>query len=132
MIKNTIIAAAALAAATFAVQPGTAEAGSKVQFHIGVGTPYYGHGYYGGHRYYGGHGSYAGPAYYGHSYYAPRPRYRVSCRRARHILRDRGFRRIRVHNCEGRRYVFTARRGGDSWIVKVSSRTGRILRARPL
>ena len=126
MFKNTIIATAALAAATFAFQPTTAEAGSNVQFHFGVGTPYYGHGYYGGHGYH------RGPVYYGHSTYAPRPRYRVSCRQARHILRDRGFHRIRVRNCQGRRYVFKARRGGDWWVIKVSSRSGRILKARPL
>ena len=128
MFKNTIIAASALVAATLAFQPGPAEAGSKVQFSIGIGNPYNGH--YGGH---GGSSYYGGPSYYGgYSDYAPRRRYRVSCRRARHMLRDHGFRRIRARDCNGRRYSFKACRGGHWWIVKVSSRNGRILRARPI
>ncbi|MGI9464653.1 MAG: hypothetical protein ACR2OM_11970 [Aestuariivirgaceae bacterium] len=120
MFKNTIIAAAAVAATVFAFQPQEAQAGPKVNFHIGVGGPYYGYHspYYGGPTYYGG------PAYHA-------PRYRVGCRQARRMLRHRGFRHIRVRDCHGKRYSFRARRGGDWWIVKVSSRTGRILRVIP-
>ena len=124
MLKNTIIAAGALAAAVFAFQPQQAEAGTKFQFHLGVGAPYY--GYYGGPAYYGG------PVYYGRPAYRPRPRYRIGCRQARRLLRNRGFHQIRTRDCNGKRYSFKARRHGNWWIVKVNSNSGRILRIRPI
>jgi len=122
MIKQSIIAAGALAAAVFAFQPQQAHAGAKVHFHVGV--PY--HGYYGHTPYYGG------PVYYGRPAYRPRRHYRVGCRKARRMLRHRGFRHIRVRDCHGSRYVFTARRHGEWWKVRMSSRTGRIVRLYPI
>ncbi len=121
MIKQTIIAAGAVAAAVFAFQPQQAMAGPKVHFHIGVP-------YYDGYRPYYGHGP-----YYGHRhYYRPHLRRRISCRQARRMLRHRGFRRIQVRDCHGRRYVFTARRDGEWWRVRMSSRSGRIVRLYPI
>ncbi len=129
MIKNTIIAAAAVAASAIALQPGTAHAGSKVQFHIGVGVPY--HGYHAGHyRPYYGPVHYAAPRPYAYGHYAPAPRpvYRaVSCRGARHVLRSRGFHHIRANDCRGGRYGFTASRYGKRFYVTVSARSGRII-----
>jgi hypothetical protein len=57
--------------------------------------------------------------------------YRISCREGRDILLDRGFRRVRTVECQGRTFTYLGRRGGDIYRVLVSSRTGRIVGVRP-
>ncbi len=110
MLKNTIIAAGALAAAVFAFQPQQAEAGTKFQFHLGVGAPYY--GYYGAPYYHGGPAYYGGPVYYGRPAYRARSRYRTRCRRARRLYRHRGYQHIHARGCHGKSYRFNAHRHG--------------------
>lgn len=127
MIRNTIIAAAALAASAIAFQPGTAEAGSKVHFSVGIGVPYHSYSY-GYHRPYHAPVYYGTPGYYGHYSYAPRPAYRtVSCRSAHNILRQHGFHHIRASDCRGARYGFKATRHGKRFYVTVSANSGRII-----
>lgn len=123
MIKQTVIAASVFAAAVFAFQPQQAQAGSKVQIHIGVPS----FGYYDGHR-----PHYRGDAYYGRPAYRSRRHYRVGCRQARRMLRHRGFRHIRTHDCRGARYDFKAFRHGHWWMVRMSSNNGRILGVRAI
>jgi hypothetical protein len=73
------------------------------------------------------------PIYYDPGYYRP-PIYqgydRLSCREARQIVREEGFRSVRVIECEGRSYQFQARRNGRTFIVVVSSRSGDIIDVR--
>jgi hypothetical protein len=70
------------------------------------------------------------PIYIDPGYYRP-PVYqgydRVSCREARQIVREEGFRDVRAIDCEGRQYQFQARRKGRFFIVVVSSRSGDII-----
>ena len=66
-------------------------------------------------------------------YYAPRRRYyrsRISCKRARNLVRRRGYHRLRAYDCRGKVYGFYARRGGKRYKVRVSAYTGRILSVR--
>jgi hypothetical protein len=58
--------------------------------------------------------------------------YRVSCGEGRLILLDRGFRRVRPIRCQGRTYSYLARRYGETFRIIMHSRTGRILRVRPV
>lgn len=123
MIKQTVIAAGVFAAAAMAIQPQQAQAGTKLQIHIGVPS----FGYYGGYR-----PHYHGDAYYGQPAYRPRRHYRLGCRKARRMLRHRGFRHIRTRDCHGARYAFKAYRHGHWWMVRVSSNNGRILGIRAI
>lgn len=130
MIKQTVMAASVFAAAVFAFQPQQAQAGTKVQVHIGVPSL----GYFGGHHYYGGHRPhYRNHAYQGRPVYRPRRSYRkVGCNQAKQVLHNRGFRDVRTRDCHGSLYVFKAFRGGHWWMVRVSSQTGQVLGARAI
>lgn len=71
--------------------------------------------------------------YYYDPYYVPRRRYyrsRISCKRARTLVRRRGYRRLKAYDCRGKVYGFYARRGGKRYKVRVSAYTGRILSSR--
>lgn len=122
MFKKTIIAATALVASVVAFQP-VEKAEARVNVGIGIGVP----GYYGGYA-----PGYYSPGYYGGGYYAPRPRYyaprrgRISCRRARRIVRNHGYYRVRAIDCSGSRYTFHAKRGGIWYRLRMKSRSGRI------
>jgi hypothetical protein len=129
-----ILMAASLAAA-FAVSAQVAEA--KVKVFIGIGEP-------GGYCYYnydpfrcGNYGYYPRPGYF-----VPHPGYgyedgygsgdRVSCREARGILRDRGFRDVQSTSCGGKFHTFVARKRGNVFRIKIYSRNGQIHSIRPI
>ncbi|QPC42191.1 hypothetical protein HW532_05435 [Kaustia mangrovi] len=111
MLKKTALAAGALALAAMAFQPGEAEAGN-VGVYFGIGVPGFGYG---------------APAHYPGYYPAPRPRYRLSCGQARHIVRRHGYHRIRARDCRGKIYGFVARKHHRLYMVKVNARNGRIV-----
>jgi hypothetical protein len=121
MIMKSLAGAAVVTAGLLAGQAEPAKA--DVDFHIGIGTPGYYSPYYGYGPYYG-----YSPYYGGYDYYAPRKYRKLSCGQARAILRDRGYRKIRTRDCDGRTYSFIARRKGETFIVHVNSRSGAISR----
>ena len=51
---------------------------------------------------------------------------RLSCGEGRAIVRDRGFNRVRILECQGRTFTYLGRRHGDTYRILVNSRTGRI------
>ena len=125
MFKKLLMAAGF--AAAFSLSAPIAEA--KVNVTIGIGQP-------GGYCYYnydpfrcGNYGYYPRPGYF-----VPHPGYgygddygdRVSCREARGILRDRGFRDVQSINCGGRIHTFVARKRGEVFRIKIYSRNGQI------
>jgi len=57
---------------------------------------------------------------------------RVSCGEGRAIVDDNGFNRVRTIECSGGTYTYAARRQGDSYRVSLNSRTGEIVRVRPM
>jgi hypothetical protein len=70
--------------------------------------------------------------YYGNQDYyvnlpSPYPYYLVSCRSARIILQDNGFRKIKLIRCGGKYHSFTARKRGANYLVKVKASSGRIV-----
>ena len=133
---SKILMAAGLAAA-FSLSAQVAEA--KVKVTIGIGDP-------GGYCYYnydpfrcGSYGYYPRPGYFvPHSGYGYGDDYgdgygdgygyrdRVSCREARGILRDRGYRDVRSTNCGGKLHTFIARKRGEVFRIRIYSRNGRI------
>jgi len=146
-----ILMAAGLAAA-FTLSAHVAEA--KVNVIIGIGnsghcynhySPIYcgGYGYFPRRSYgYFPHGSYGYyprlgfydpyPPFYDDPY---RPNYdydRVSCKEARWIVRERGFRDVRTTSCGGKYHVFVAKKRGGVFRIKVYSRNGRIQSIRPI
>lgn len=78
------------------------------------------HGYPYFYDYYGDQGYYIYPplAY---------PHYLVSCRSARIILQNNGFRNIKLIRCGGKYHSFTARKRGAKYLVKVKASSGRIV-----
>ncbi len=117
MITKTLIAAAAVSAIAFGA---SAPANAKVNVDL----------YFGGFA----------PGYYEPSYpvyggyeeeYRPRRRhhveYGISCEDGREAVRDSGFRKVRAISCSGKRYTYRARQHGDTFIVKVSRRSGNII-----
>lgn len=54
--------------------------------------------------------------------------HQLSCRQARQILRNRGWRDIITRSCSGRTYQFRAFRGGQPREIGVNSRTGNVFR----
>jgi hypothetical protein len=135
MLKKFLLAAGLVAAFTFSTQ--VAEAKVKVIIGIG-GYPNYCYDRYdpfhcGDYGYY--------PRYEPrHEFYDPYPPAydpydaydRVSCDEARWMLRDRGYHDIRTNSCDGRYYVFIARKHHGTFVIKVSSRSGEIRSIRPL
>jgi hypothetical protein len=51
---------------------------------------------------------------------------RISCGRGRRIVEDHGFRNVRPRNCNGSNYKYLGRRHGDTFIITLNSRRGRI------
>ncbi|WP_119271725.1 hypothetical protein [Taklimakanibacter deserti] len=68
--------------------------------------------------------------YWDEPYYYIDP-YRVSCREGAEIVSER-FARVRIVECDGRVFTYLGRRYGDTFEIKLSSRTGRILDAREI
>lgn len=139
MLKETV--AAGFMAAALALAPTAASA--KTQVHIGVGIgvpgpcydyayPGCGYGYYPGGYYtydnggYDDYPNYRRPNYHYREYPNDYPAARISCGEARRILSHRGFRRVQVNSCGGRYHTFIARKGGETFVIKVSSRNGAI------
>ena len=54
---------------------------------------------------------------------------RLTCQSVGERLHWRGYRNIRVADCRGSVYRYTARKAGCRWRVDMSSRTGRIIGA---
>ena len=52
---------------------------------------------------------------------------KISCRRGERIVERAGFRRVRPRDCRGRTYVYIGRRHGDTFLIRVNSRRGRII-----
>lgn len=132
MLKKFLMAAGL--AAAFSLSAQVAEA--KVNVTIGIGQP-------GGYCYYnydpyrcGGYGYYPRPGSYDPypGSYDPYPDFydRVSCKEARWIVRERGFRDVRTNSCGGKYHVFIARKRGGIFRVKVYSRNGQIHSIRPI
>jgi hypothetical protein len=120
MITKTLIAAAAVSAIAFGV---SAPANAKVNVDIFLGgAPGY---------YEPSYPVYDAPEYYYEPRYERRrPRYEysgISCDDGSQAVRNIGFRKVRPIDCSGKRYTYKARRHGNSFIVKVSSRNGKIL-----
>lgn len=135
MLKKFLMAAGLAAAFTLSAQ--VAEA--KVNVIIGVGDHGYCYKYNDPFRC-GGYGYYYHPRPRFHEPYPPiydDPYYppiydRVSCREARWIVRERGFREVRTSSCGGKYHVFIAKKRGGVFRVKVYSRNGRIHSIRPI
>jgi hypothetical protein len=56
---------------------------------------------------------------------------RVSCREGAEIVSER-FARVRIVECDGRVYTYLGRRRGDTFEIKLNSRTGRIVDAQEI
>jgi hypothetical protein len=52
---------------------------------------------------------------------------KISCRRGERIVERAGFRRVQPRDCSGRRYVYSGRRNGDRFLIRVDSRRARIV-----
>ena len=121
MFIKSLIAIAAVSSVLAIAAP--AQAGVKVYLGGGFDSGYAYDGYNG----YGNEGyGYEPDNFYSH----PRPRYEsygISCEDGREQVRDAGYRKVRALNCNGKRYTYKARRHGDSFIVKVSRRSGDII-----
>ena len=119
MIAKSLIAAAAIAISAAGFTATSANAG-KWDVDIGIGI-YPGHGYDVGY-----------PVYDEPDYYHPRRHYRISCQEGAWSVKSAGFRKVRVNDCDGRTYSYTGKRYGERYLIKVSSRSGDIVSARPL
>jgi len=142
MFKKTLIASMAILIAAFTFAPvETSEAKTRVHIGVGIGgygygpyyDPYYGYGPFYGHRYGPYYGGYYGGYYPGPRYYVPRRHYRgrrISCKRAKRIVRNHGYRRVRARDCSGRNYKFYGRKRGRNYEIRMKSRNGRIYSVR--
>jgi hypothetical protein len=115
---------------------GVAEAKTNVQIGIGIGVPGWGHD----RCYWDYNPRYCGLGYRPPGFYEP-PRWRdpepvyygrVSCREARQIVRERGFRRVQTERCGGRYHEFIGLRRGEPYLIKVRSRNGAIRSIDPI
>jgi hypothetical protein len=102
-MMKPIAAAGAIAASLLAHTPAKAD----VDFSIGFG---FFPGFY--------------DSYYDYPYYGY---YGISCREGRHIVRHAGFRRVRAIDCRGRTFAYVGRRHGESHVIRVSRRSGRVV-----
>ncbi len=113
MKKFLISSALALSFAFAAPVPG--EAATSVRIYLGL--PHY---------------SYQiGPDYEyrrGYGWYRAKNARRVSCDRARSLVRNRGYRNVQVIECQGATYTFRAVRNGKRYKLFVNSRSGGIWR----
>lgn len=83
---------------------------------VSATAPASAHGWHGGgHGWHGGHG--------GH---------KISCQKGKRIVRWSGFRGVRPMKCFGKRYVYRAFKWGVPYKVRVHSRGGYIVSARPM
>ena len=76
-----------------------------------------------------GFGRFAGPAFH----YLPLPRLHdvINCAEGRDILMRQGFSNVRSIECRAPAYTYAARWEGHGFDVRLSARSGRILRISP-
>jgi hypothetical protein len=123
MFIKSLIAVVAVASTLAVVAP--AEAGVKV---------YLGGGFDNGYGYDGysndGYGYDGYQTYEPDRFYEPRPYHQnrgISCEDGARKVRYAGFRKVRVLDCDSRRYTYKARRHGEVFVVTVSRRRGQIV-----
>ena len=116
-MKSLFLAATAAVAMAFAM-PTAAQADVKVY----LGVPHYDYRVAPDWRFREGYGWYNPFVVYDRGYG------RLSCREARRIVRNSGFRNVETIECNGRTYTFEATRRGRDVTVYVNSRNGRIWR----
>lgn len=124
MITKTLFATAAVATLAAGL---AAPAEAKVKFDLYIDGPGY-PGYY--DPYYPTYPVYQEPRRRHHRNYEEyddQPRYGLSCDEGLQQVSYAGFRKIRVVECSGKSYTYKGRRHGEPFIVKVSSRSGRII-----
>jgi hypothetical protein len=109
LLKRMLMTAALALPLAVAATPASAD-DFDVDFRVGIGTPHY-------------HGYRAFP-----DGYFPYRR-KMSCWQARELLRDRGFRRVRTLECNGRVYTFRVYRRGRPVVISVNARTGAMWRS---
>ena len=111
MLSKVFSRTAILAALTGMLVFGTPAPEAKADVYVYIGLP----GFFYWH----------GPGYYGRYY-----RWRLSCAEGRWIVDHRGYNHVRAIDCWPRYYHYRASRGGKWYIVRLDSRTGRIVRVR--
>lgn len=52
--------------------------------------------------------------------------HRLSCDEARFRVRERGFKKVVAKDCSGKSYVFTGRKNGHRYAIKINAHTGRM------
>lgn len=112
-MKRTLVACMVFAAALFTA-PTESTAHAKVRIYLGV--PHYAYR--------------VGPDYVyrsGWGWYRP-ARARISCQRARNIVKNRGYRNVDRVECNGATYTFRGTRGGKRYVIYVNSRSGGVWR----
>lgn len=112
MLKSVFSRAAAVAIMAGFLALGAPGAEAKTSIGIWIGVPGFGYWY--------------GPGYY-HGHY----RHRLTCAEGRWIVDHRGYNRVIAIDCSPRYYRYRAKRGGHWWLVRLDSRTGHIVGARP-
>jgi hypothetical protein len=128
------VVAAGLTALSFSLASAPAEAKPKI--YLQFGDPGYNNCDY---DRYGRLRCYNDRDYFVNPRPRPRPDYyddendydRLSCNDATRLLREKGYRKVRAQDCDGRTYSFTARYQGRRVVVVVNSYTGAIRLRRP-
>ena len=125
MLKKLLMAAGL--AAVFSLSASIAEA--KLNVTVGIGQPggycYYNHDPFrcGNYGYYPRPGYFVTHAGYDHDFdYG----FGVSCKEARWIIIELGYRDVRTADCGSRYHTFIARKRGVVFRIKVYARNGRI------
>jgi hypothetical protein len=118
-LTPALVAAALVGAATAA----TTAAKADVDVFVGVGGPF-GDDYDPDRHFLGD------PRYYPR--FNQRHRYRISCWQGKERVQWAGFRKVRAVDCDGARYSYRASKRGDSFIISVNSRSGRIISVREI
>lgn len=125
-IAKSVAAKSVLAAAAVAAALGlSAPANAKVNLDVNVGLGSYGY-YDSGYPVYPVEPVYH-PVHGGYSYDDSF----TSCSEGRDVVRWAGFRHVQPLNCGGRRLTYRARQDGETFIVKVSRRSGEIVSVLP-
>lgn len=105
-----------------------ADAKTRVNFYFG--TPYYDEQRGSDYFYYPGRGwyrDYDRRSYYSRPY-QNRSYRRISCSRARSLVRNQGFRNVITRDCAGGTYTFSGRRNNQRVLLYVNARTGAVRR----
>ncbi len=121
-LKSALVAAALVGAAVAA----TTAAKADVDVFVGVGAPGWDDDYDPDRHFLGD------PRYYPRFNRRDRYGHRISCWQGKERVQWAGFRRVRAVDCDGARYSYKARKRGDSFIISVNSRSGRIISVREI